>query len=176
MTKNIFYQSLTEPDTKWYPGFHRILSNCPKCSHQNKNEEAKRNFTGLNPLKTHPSDVTCQTCHHIYCSDCLDTHPGIICRGFCKNEINFGDDVSCPGCRQPALRVSCDDYMVCQNILCGITWCWHCRCFRDKNVVGQDTIEHFCITRYRYHLNRDWVKKNDITIYTTLSPQCSSVV
>ena len=127
------------------------LSKCPHCSHINFNEEAYINNIGDNPILIHPSDMKCDECHISYCTDCGLSHPGHICDGTDYIE-NGKRHKACPSCRVPVYRDG-----GCTNIkcICGLTWCWICRCLRHREADFREH-PHHCMTFNRFRTNPIW--------------------
>lgn len=146
------------------------LSKCPNCSHLNYNEEAYINNIGDNPKLRHPSDMTCEECHKSYCTDCGLSHPGHICDGTDYIE-NGNRHKACPSCRVPVYKDG-----GCTNIkcICGLTWCWICRCLRHREDDFREH-PHHCMTLYRFSSNSEWYNNPDFRTYT-INDDASSVI
>ena len=147
-------------------GKHRIYSDCIHCGHKNKNEEALLNSTGENPKLRHPSDITCQSCHKDYCADCLQEHPGIICRGFRQGEDNDTESIACPGCRVPIYKESGCAFMICAG-KCKRMFCWSCRSIRHEENSYK---HHYCLLINSFQVNPNWSNNPKVRTYISQSP------
>ena len=148
------------------PTTHRVKSKCPECSHYNTNQEALRNHAGWNPLKKHPTDVQCESCGHEYCTDCHQTHPGHICRGFLPKDDPGKKFQACPMCSSTSERISGCTFIRCEQ--CATKWCWTCRCIRFEELAVGEKV-HFCLVKGQYLSNPDW-DNGDVQPYTHESP------
>jgi len=146
---------------------------CPQCHTQNINEEAIRNQTGDNPAVRHPTDVECQSCKHEFCTDCLTSHPGIICRGW-SNQDNHDNVVqACPGCKHPTDRIDGCAFIQCEIPTCNKMWCWVCRCFRKREMVNrpQDPNRgHICLVIGKAENNPVWRGNPNVKLYESNAP------
>ena len=148
-------------------GGHRIFPICPKCNHKNTNEEAIRNSRGKNPLRAHPTDMTCSECNYNFCSDCLGEHYGYLCNGLRSDETPQVGTVACPGCRSQIYRTDGCTFMTCAVKECCRMFCWQCRCFRHSESSPE---HHYCLTPERYQSNPDWRDALGIKVYISTSP------
>jgi hypothetical protein len=155
----------------------RLKTTCPKCQYENtvENTEAILNSTGENPIIKHPSDVVCGNikCKHHYCTDCKESHPGVICRGF-KEEPDCDPNIElCPSCGHTTNRVDGCTCITCEIPSCGKTWCWSCRCIRypeqDPGDIDQSLV-HYCMTKNRYRSNINWLMNPDFIPYEDHAP------
>jgi len=146
---------------------------CPQCHTQNINEEAIRNQTGDNPAVRHPTDVECQSCKHEFCTDCLTSHPGIICRGW-SNQDNHDNVVqACPGCKHPTDRIDGCAFIQCEIPTFNKMWCWVCRCFRKREMVNrpQDPNRgHICLVIGKAENNPVWRGNPNVKLYESNAP------
>lgn len=146
---------------------------CPQCHFQNINWEAIRNQTGVNPTVCHPTDVVCQSCKHQFCTDCLTTHPGIICRGWPGPDDEDGVVQACPGCKHPTDRIDGCAFIQCEIAACRKMWCWVCRCFRKRELMdihpdpGQG---HICLVIGKAENNPAWRGNPEVLLYESSAP------
>jgi len=154
------------------PDNYRTQSCCPKCQHSNISYEAQRNYSGANPHLKHPSDMICESCNFEYCTDCNQSHPGHICRGFKPNEDPGEFYQACPGCKVVTERISGCSFMKCGNRTCNKMWCWMCRCFRyeEQDADADGSRNHYCITVNHFRSNPHWANNREFKPYTNESP------
>jgi len=153
---------------------YRIKSNCPECGYVNFSAGAIENNDGYNPKLKHPTDVQCDSCKYNYCTDCKESHPGRICRGYGFNPepgVDPGPNIqACPGCRIPTNRYDGCTCIVCENPSCAKIWCWNCRCFRHDEATRfrPDPKIHDCmIGPTHFTTNPEWVNNPEFVAYTT---------
>jgi len=151
----------------------RINSKCPSCRTYNTSSEAMININGDNPILKHPSEITCVECFLEYCSDCLQTHPGRICRGFVEDSDCDPEVQLCPACGHTTNRIDGCTCITCQIPNCGKTWCWICRCLRhpEQHVDNIDPeLNHYCMTLNRYMSNPQWEDNTQFVPYEENAP------
>lgn len=146
---------------------------CPRCHTQLINEEAIRNQSGANPVARHPTDVKCHACEHEFCTDCLTSHPGVICRGWegPYDEENVVQE--CPNCRTPTDRTEGCAFIQCGVPGCHKMWCWVCRCFRKREIVDivPDARQgHYCLVIGKAENNPAWRDNPEIKLYESNAP------
>jgi len=151
---------------------YRMLSICPACQCENISHEAQYNHTGANPKLKHPTDITCRHCNFNYCTDCKQSHPGHICRGFNQDEDPGKIFQACPGCKVATERISGCAFMHCSNKTCNRMWCWICRCFQyeEQGIDTDDSHNHYCMTENYYQFNPQWINNREFKPYTNESP------
>jgi hypothetical protein len=151
----------------------RINSKCPKCGFCNtRNAEAFLNERGHNIHLKHPTDVNCDQCHHAYCTDCFETHPRRICRGFVKGTDPGPKYQACPRCQVTTERVTGCTFIKCQNPECNAMWCWMCRCLRHEEQLADadGSRNHYCPLETHYTANPQWADNLDFLPYISNAP------
>ena len=154
---------------------NRLKSTCPQCKFVNDaSDEAKWNNSGNTPLLSHPCEVVCKNleCSHKYCTDCLQYHPGIICRGFVEDPECDPNVQLCPACSHTTYRVDGCTCITCELPNCRKTWCWICRCLRHPEQherINPDLI-HYCMDVDRYITNPSWRNNPEFKPYRQLAP------
>ena len=157
----------------------RLTPRCPApgCGATFDNSEGFNNHAIKNPMTRHPTDVECPECHHVFCTDCMDTHEGKLCNGAppsADGTYNWTTQ-KCPGCEVAIERTGGCTYIKCEALpfvgdvqrLCNTEFCWICRCYRLPE--GPDN-KHFCLVNDdleqtlndpdfepRWTINRDWI-------------------
>jgi hypothetical protein len=166
------FQTISNFIYKSHKTTFRDETKCPKCKFTNSSNESIENLYNVlnkldaNPNLRHPSDITCLQCNYEYCTDCLETHPGELCRGFTKEEQTLlGEDKyqACPYCKAPIERA--EGCFAIKCIECKFWSCWSCRTLRHVEHSEVTKIHpHYCITNMANN-NPKWDKSFDIKYY-----------
>uniref|UniRef100_A0A6C0C9E7 RBR-type E3 ubiquitin transferase n=1 Tax=viral metagenome TaxID=1070528 RepID=A0A6C0C9E7_9ZZZZ len=97
----------------------------------------------------HLHQIECSLCKYSFCSTC-EQHPyhvDRVCYGVVSDDIKLlllssSAYKPCPGCKLPYEKDGGCDHIICNNIDCGIHWCWRCL----QKLDSKDPYLHACLS------------------------------